>query len=430
VDKLIRPLLLNTNDVVGGAARAAYRLHRGLQAIGIPSRMLVRTKESLDPTVLDAKRLQPNKLGWLLLRFSQAIDRLPLVLARQRPDPWGIGWFPNGLSRIVDDLSPDLVHLHWITGGFVPVRTLARLRQPVVWTLHDDWPLTGGCNLAGACRRFQEACGRCPQLGSSRERDLSRRVHNEKVRAWRTQEIIAVAPSRWLAERAKSSRVFRDRRIEVIPNGIDTQRHRPLDKAQARAILGLPENLKIILFGAVKATSDPNKGFSYLQGALQSLPALMLSQQVMLLVFGAEQPENEPVPGFATRYLGQLCDDVSLALAYSAADVVVVPSRQEAFGLVAAEAQACGTPAVAFDGTGLRDIIDHQQTGYLARSYEVEDLARGICWVLEDGERWRELSRRARAKVKAEFELTHIARRYADLYAEVLATHRARSQQG
>lgn len=269
MDKLIRPLLLNTSDLVGGAARAAYRLHRGLQAIGLPSRMLVRTKEGLDPTVLDAKRLQPNKLGWLLLRFSQAIDRLPLVLARQRPDPWGIGWFPNGLGKIVAGLSPDLVHLHWITGGFVPVQTLAWIRQPVVWTLHDDWPLTGGCHLAGTCRGFQETCGRCPQLHSSRERDLSRWVHSEKMHAWHTQEIIAVAPSHWLAERAKSSSIFRSRRIEVIPNGIDIQRYRPLDKAQARVILGLPDNPKIILFGAVKATSDPNKGFGYLQAVEQ-----------------------------------------------------------------------------------------------------------------------------------------------------------------
>jgi glycosyltransferase involved in cell wall biosynthesis len=143
------------------------------------------------------------------------------------------------------------------------------------------------------------------------------------------------------------------------------------------------------------------------------------SSDTTALIFGSEGA-GMPDLGMPVVCLGRIDDDKKLVAIYSAADVFVAPSMQEAFCQTAAEALACGTPVVAFGATGLLDVVEHQRCGYLAQPYDVEDLARGISWVLEDTVRHAELSSRARHKVKTEFALNLAAQRYADLYREVL----------
>jgi glycosyltransferase involved in cell wall biosynthesis len=101
-----------------------------------------------------------------------------------------------------------------------------------------------------------------------------------------------------------------------------------------------------------------------------------------LVVFGQHAPRSPSSLGLPIHYTGHLHDDRSLRVLYSAADAMVVPSRQEAFGQTASEAHACGTPVVAFNTGGLADIVEHQSTGYLSKAFDTEDLAQGITWVL------------------------------------------------
>ena len=136
-------------------------------------------------------------------------------------------------------------------------------------------------------------------------------------------------------------------------------------------------------------------------------------------MFGSSQPQNAPDFGFKTHYLGSLADDISLITLYSAVDVMVVPSLQEAFGLTAGESMACGTPVVAFGATGLLDIVEHQKTGYLAKPFESEDLACGIEWVL-NAPIYDELCVNAREKVVREFDSKVVAGKYVELYKEVI----------
>jgi glycosyltransferase involved in cell wall biosynthesis len=186
-------------------------------------------------------------------------------------------------------------------------------------------------------------------------------------------------------------------------------------------VLGLPSRKCSILFGAERATSDRRKGYELLQQALGQ--AAIDRDTADIIIFGESQSACSG--GFETHCLGYLCEDESLRLAYSAADVMVVPSRQEAFGQTASEAMACGTPVVAFDATGLKDIVDHRQNGYLAKPFETADLAYGIQWILEDGERRRRLSRNAREKAVQEFDQELQARRYLDLYQRILGGGRS-----
>ncbi|MEH2290362.1 glycosyltransferase family 4 protein [Nostoc sp.] len=410
-------LHISTHDINGGAARAAYRLHTGLQNIGLQSQMLVQEKYSNDKTVIAPE----IRLFQGITKAKLTVESLPLKLYRHKKNtPFFTQWLPDRVIHKVAQINPDIINLHWISGGFMQIETFAKLKRPLVWTLHDMWGFTGGCHVTGECDRYKVFCGACPQLNSDNEWDLSRWVWQRKVKAWKNLNLTLVSPSSWLADCARSSSLFQNLPIEVIPHGLDTQKYRPINQYFAREALNLPQNKKLILFGAIEATSDRNKGFHLLQPALQELSKSGWKDDLEVVIFGASQPENPPDLGFKSHYLGHLHDSISLATVYSAADVMLIPSLQESFGQTASESFACGTPVVAFNSTGLKDIVDHQQNGYLAKPYEVEDFGKGISWVLENEQRLQKLSFYARDKAKQEFTLELQARRYSALFQEML----------
>jgi glycosyltransferase involved in cell wall biosynthesis len=375
--------------------------------------MLVRAKSGTDVTVVSDKtiltKLGPPASG-LPLRFYP--DRDGAMFSPQ--------WFPDALASKIAQLSPDVVNLHWICNGFLQVETLTKIKQPLVWTLQDMWPLTGGCHYNQECDRYMNSCGACPQLHSHRSSDLSRWVWKRKAKAWKNSDLTIVAPSSWIAECARASSLFHDRRVEVIPFCLDTQKYKPVDRTFARELLNLPQEKQLILFGAISATSDQRKGFYLLLPALQQLSQAGWKDKLELVVFGSSKPEKPIDLGFNSHYLGHFSDDISIAILYSAADVMIVPSVQESFGQTASESLACGTPVVAFNATGLKDIVDHQQNGYLAKPFEVEDLAQGIAWVLENKERHQKLKYYAREKAEKAFPLELQAYQYESLYSEIL----------
>ncbi|MBV9174157.1 MAG: glycosyltransferase, partial [Chloroflexi bacterium] len=316
-------------------------------------------------------------------------------------------------------------HLHWLSTGFVSIESIGKLDGPVVWTLHDMWPFTGGCHYSGECTAYSVACGACPELKSSHSVDLSRLVLLRKLAAWKRLNLTVVAPTAWLARRARASRLFGSRPVEVIPLGIDTSTYRPVPIPLARELLGLPQDAKVVLFGALGG--DYRKGRDLLDAALARADQSRATGDLQLIVFGsAGTTRSSDASTTRTRYLGHLTDDLSLAVAYSAADVMVVPSREDNFPLTALEALACGTPVVGFDSTGLADMVDHCQTGYLARSFDPDDLWRGIQWVLEDDARRRALAQQARDKAVRDFAIEKVAMAYRNLYQRVTSASASR----
>lgn len=279
------------------------------------------------------------------------------------------------------------------------------------------WPFTGGCHQSLFCNRYTEACGACPQLHSGKSGDLSRWVWKRKAKAWKHLDLTIVSPSSWLAKCARYSSLFKDLRIEVIPTGIDTRMFKPINRRIAREFLNLPQDKPIILFGAWENTV--NKGFHRLQQALQNMVNSDWKDKVQLVVFGFSQPINQPDLAFHSNYLGRLRHDI-MPMAYSAANVFVAPSRSENFPLTVLESLACGTPVVAFDSTGPKEVVVHKRNGYLAKPYEAEDLARGITWVLEDDERYQNLACHARERIEQEFTLESMVNRYRTLFNEIV----------
>ena len=430
-------LHVNASDIGGGAARAAYRIHRSLvehgAAHGLTSQMRVISRLSDDHTVISGppagqspiwSRLQP--------RLAQQARR---GFRTGNPILHSIAWPATGLGSELQQRhrqgQADLVHLHWLGDGTLSIEEIGRLPMPLVLTLHDQWAFCGAEHYtsppllgesASSDERFAEGYSPASRPGHESGPDLNRRTWLRKRRAWR-QPMNVVATSRWLADCARSSSLLGAWPITLIPYPIDLNAWAPCAQGQARMLLGLPLDRPLVLFGAVGGGADPRKGVDLLLEALQRLRSQVAGtplEQLELVLFGQNSPAQPPDLCFPIHYSGHLHDDLSLRLLYAAADVMVVPSRQEAFGQTASEAHSCGTPVVAFATGGLVDIVDHHNTGALAQPFDPASLATEIRWVLVDPQRRRQLGAAARQKAERRWDPSRVAGLYAEIYGEAM----------
>jgi len=402
-------LHLSTNDISGGAARAAYRLHKGLRKIGVDSWMLVQKKQSEDPYVIGKSGFFWR--GVFLIRRQIEKSQLRIYFKRKK-EIFSISSFSNRyLVSKIKKINPDIINLHWINGAFLSISQLEelnKLNKAMVWTLHDSWAFTGGCHVPFNCKRYKEKCGNCPILVSGKEADLSRKIWLNKKKVFDKINILIVTPSNWLRGCAKNSSLLKNKTIIRIPNSIDLNEFRPLNKNKARKDLSLSDKKRYLLFGARSATTDKNKGFDLL---IKSLSFLGENEDIELLVFGNTK-DFEIKTKIPVRYFGLVKDQNKLNQLYSAADITVVSSRSESFSLVSLESISCGTPVVAFRIGGIPDIIDHKRNGYLAKPFDVKDLAKGIEFCLSNNE----LGLNARKKAEKEYGLEMLAKGYKELY--------------
>jgi len=399
-------------DGGGGAAMGAHRLHRSLQRLGIDSTIFVAEKLTADPTVT---QFRPSSR--LLSRLRRRIRRQRIRASWRRYRP--VTSFTDDRvafgREVLEQLpSGDVLHVHG-TSGFVDFSLFFRLlprRIPVVRTMHDMNFFTGGCHNNGGCDKFAGRCGACPQLGSHREHDLSRRIWERKRRALDMvprDRLHVVAPSRWLANEARRSSLLSRFDISVIPLGIDVDTLAPMDRHAARAVLRIPTDASVLLFVATQP-NHPLKGFAYLAAALEKLDL----PDIFVVSVGNEAPLLGP--GIKRSHLGRITDQRLLALAYNAADLLIVPSLQESFCQVVLEALACGTPVVASGVGGIPEMVRTGVNGSLVSPRDVGGLGAAIRSLLADRPRLEQMREHCRPIVLDEYSLDLVARRYADLY--------------
>lgn len=403
---------LNNADTSGGAAIAAYRIHQSLLNKGLHSRMWVNNAQSGDWTISG-----PNgkwKKAAAQMRRHLIAPALKTMYTKNKilHSP---AILPSSWSKKINQSDLDIAHLHWVGAEMASISDIGRIKKPVVWTLHDMWAFCGAEHISWD-QRWREGYTRKNRPSDETGLDINRLTWNRKLKHWK-QPFHVVAVSKWLAECAKSSVVMRDCPITTIPNCLNTNLWKPVDKNLARNLLGLPVDIPIIAFGTYGANSEYHKGFDLLSEALQHLRGQ--AKGLELAIFGQTAPKNSPNLGFPVNFMGHFHDNVSLRLLYSAVDLLVVPSRKEAFGQTASESMACGTPVVAFGATGLLDIVDHKVNGYLAKPFESEDLANGIDYII-NALNYDELCSGARDKVVREFDSVVVSEKYEELYNNIL----------
>ena len=419
----MKALLLSHSDGGGGAARAAYRLQQALVQAGIDSRMHVDFKDSTDPLV--ARNAGP--FADIARRARISLEEVPAVLAQHRqPRLFAPGMMSAISARRINATDADIVNAHWTNFGYLSIGQIARITKPFVWSLHDMWAFTGGLNYApdGPGARWREGYRKGNRQDSGSGWDVERWVAQRKKRMWGAPRDI-ITSSTWMAALARESALLSHWRVHVIPNAVDVDTYRPKPKAVARSKFGIDTDARLVVVLLPTHLDDPRKGFDLLRRALALLdPAGPgAGGPIELAVVGHTVPPADWSGGFTTHWLGYL-DDQGCIDAYNAADVVVVPSRQDNSPQTATEALACGTPVVAFRVTGLPDFVSHQVTGYLADPEVPADLAHGITSVLAMSDGRFQLAAAARSRAVELWSPAVVARQYIDVYSEVI--HRAK----
>ena len=411
--------LLSTSDAYGGAARAAYRLHSAFQRAGLSQiqTVLQVARKHTDDCSIQGPQSNLEK-GWPFLKtvIGSCLQRLQ---STENPILHSSAWLPCHVDRSLNHCDEDLLHLHWVQEEMLSIEAIGRLRKPLVWTLHDTWAFSGSEHYPNDLHdsRYEQGYFRSNRPSTHRGFDLDRWCWQRKVKHWR-RPIQLVSPSSWLADCARRSALFSSWPVSVIPNPLPTDTYKPWPKRLAREMFGLPIYPPLVLFGAIKGLHYPIKGWSLLEPALRLLADEIPGIQAV--VFGQSAPVSPLQLGVPVHFVGRLHDDQSLAMLYSAVDVMVVPSRMENLPQTATEAQSCGIPVVAFNATGLMDVVLHKVTGYLAHPYSSRDLASGILWILSDPARYQRLSSQSRQRAVSLWSERVVLNQYYSLYQTVL----------
>lgn len=402
---MVTVLHVSATDNVGGSGRAAYRIHTGLHACGVRSRMLVGSKATNDPDVAVLRsapvRVADRVIGKTLDRFGyQYLGYPSTFFLAHHP------WFR----------AADVIQLYNTHGGYFNHLALPLLsrRKPIVWRLSDLWPMTGHCTFDERCGdpRFG---GRCQNLTTypAIPRDTSQALWRAKRWAYARSHLTIVAPTQWMARMVQESPLLGRFPVHVIPNGVDTEVFHPIPKCEARRALDLPDQ-PTVLFGANDLTEE-RKGASALREAIARLASNRQGPATLLTIGSGSIAWTPPSP-FVLRTLGRIDDDAQLAIAYSAANVFVAPATADQLPNTILESMACGTPVVACAVGGIPEAVIHRETGYLAQPNDSSDIACGIVELCADRAFAGACGERSRERMVRDHALAGQTQRYIDLY--------------
>ncbi|MDC3203588.1 glycosyltransferase [Prochlorococcus sp. AH-716-B04] len=424
-------LHINYSDSIGGAARAAYRIHNSLnqkyKSTDFKSEMQVIHKSKDDPEIIIRRGFLSGKFSYKILSF---LNKLLMINFKTRNYTiHSTALIKTNFLRYRKDskiLKNKIIHLHWI-GNLISIEEIGKIKEPIVWTLHDQWPFCGAehysdSEFENSNERYKIGYKNSNRPLYEKGIDINKKTWERKKNAWNNQMNI-ICPSNWMANCVRESLLMSNWRIEVIPNPIDTKFWSPLEKNICRKNINLSTENIVILFGAIDSVGDKRKGSDLLQKSLFFLKKMLSSElqsKIKLVVFGGRKKNIQTDFGFPLQFLGEINDDKILRNLYSAADIIVVPSRKESFGQIASEAQSCGIPVAAFRTSGLIDIVEHKKTGHLAEPFNESALAESIKWLIEDKNRLLKISENSRSRAQTLWDQKIIAKKYFDFYQKVL----------
>lgn len=414
----------------GGAANAAKQLHHGLREQGVQSRLYysgaLKHHSEPPPEAYPAhwQGAWPGRLTrYASFRAHRAAFKREV---RNRPRGNEIFTSPRGAPQTIwppinhPQVAREIIHLHWVAKFIDYASFFGSLSpsQPVVWTLHDMSPFTGGCHFTVDCGRFVQGCGECPQLPVSGPEDISRQGFRVKRTALRDVNLHVVAASRWMMEQARQSPIFANARsFHRIPYGLHLDLYRPVDRAQARAELNLDPDAFVFAFGAVDV-ENRRKGAALLLEGLQRIADVDGAQGLVL--GGGDLPDvKTALPPL--KSMGFVKEIDRRVLIYSACDAFVLPSTEDNMPLTGLEAMASGTPIVGFDAGGIPDFTRPGQTGLLAPKADAIELGNQLRYLSEHRDEAAAMGRNARQVIESEYSDQREAKDYIALYASLLA---------
>jgi glycosyltransferase involved in cell wall biosynthesis len=405
---------INTSDKGAGAPNAVLRLHRSLISQKIDSEVWVNNKYSNEPKVFSPFGNLFNVKKKIKLYFK-------LIFVKALRTTNGILHSPQLFSSkqwvdLINKSQADIIHLHWFQQEMLSVTDLKKIKKPLVWTFHDMWPFCGAEHVSYDSR-YIEGYNKFNRPDFEQGFDINKWVWTKK-RKNLTEPIQVIAPSKWMKQSVRKSFLMKKWPIVCIHNAIDLNIWSPINKKSSRNFFNLPNDLDLILFGSASGTKDYHKGYDLLTNAIKKLEQIKLNRKLGLVIFGESKPLNPPKFNLPVYYLGYLSSQTSLRNAYSAVDLTVLPSRIDNLPNIGIEANACGTPVIAFNTCGIPSIIKNKFNGYLAKPFDIDDLVKGILWVLNNNN--MQLRSNCRKHVVDNFDSKKIALEHIELYKKVL----------
>lgn len=410
---------LGTFDIEGGAARAAYRIHKGIESTNICSNLLVRYKKSSDKNVI---QLPPNILtkpyNFILEKFEKFETKKYNIVQNTQWSPATINNFK--LVDYINNSNYDIINLHWINMGYLSIFDISKINKPIVWTLHDMWPFTGGCHYAGDCIKFESICNSCFQLNSNNKKDLSYKKFKQKTKNFNKIKRV-VAPSNWIRKNAMKSPIFENIKIDLIPYGIDTNIYCPKNKIFSRQKFKLSIEKKLILFPGFPDINNKRKGFYLLIESLIILNKNGINLgSVELVVLGKMPLENDLKLPLKVNYIDRLNDDNELASLYSACDFSICASTEDNLPNTVIESLACGLPVIGFDIGGVPDMIENDKNGYIIPPFDILAFSKAIEILIYNHEVINKFSNNARIGAIEKYDSKVCTDNYINLYSEIL----------
>ena len=413
----MRVLIINTSERIGGAAIAANRLMQALKKNGVKARMLVRDKQTDQLTVVSIGYgwTQPIKFLWERVSIFAAnkFSKRNLFLV-------DIANAGTDITKNIEFERADVIHLHWVNQGYLSINNLNKILHSgkrVVITMHDQWYFTGICHYSGDCDKYTSHCHHCTLMNGTALGDFASQLFDKKQHIYEDSKVTFVGCSQWMANLARTSALTQGHKVVSIPNAINTEQFRPLNKTAARKELCLPLKGKLLLFGCQRIT-DERKGFRYLVDALQIIKRdnPEIAQNTEIVVVGGKADSISSHLPFSIIPVSYVSDPQKMIALYNAVDLYVTPSLQDNLPNTIMEALACGTPCVGFDVGGIPEMIDHKKNGYVARYKDSADFAEGIKWVLTSDH--DTLSTKAREKVMNNYTEDIVAKKYIEVYED------------
>jgi len=418
----MKVLLLNTSERTGGAAIAAQRLMKALINNGIDAKILVLKKQTDNEKIIS---VQSSFLKQKLALWNFLWERWVIFIHKHlsRKNLFRVSIANTGFDLSNNPLvkEADIIHLHWINQGLLSLNSIKKLLETgktVFWTMHDMWACTGICHYPRECANYQTQCHDCFYINKSGRHDLSYTFFNKKKKIYQSGKLIFITCSKWLKQYAEKSALLSDKKVFSIPNPIDTSLFQPMNKSLCREKFNLPNDKKLILFGAVKI-SDERKGINYLIKAVEFLSQESEAGNIELVIFGKSNMDLSNILALKVNYLNYVSNEEDIVTLYNSADVYVTPSLEENLPNTIMESLACGVPCVGFDVGGIPEMIDHKTNGYVAEYMSAEDLAKGILWVLFETD-YKHLSQNARQKAIDCYSEKNVAEQYINLYKQYL----------
>ncbi len=383
---------------LSGAYKGTYILHEALKDLKIDSKILNdNPQKKFIKKDEDVFYINANIFTKFVNKVFVIIEKiLKSVYLKSPRSTFTIGFFGFDITNTKQYKEADIIHIHWLNQGFIKLQSLSKVKKPIVWTMRDMWPFTGGAHYTMDFEKYEKSY-------------LSKIIRNIKKKIYK-KNIQFVAISEWLKIQAKKSSVLENHEIKRIYNNIDTRDFNLLPKEDAKSILNIDTKKKIILFGAQNSQSK-RKGWNIFVETLKKLDR----SKYFLLIFGnfwSYEILNDI--GIEYKILGFIDDKKKMNAVYASSDFFVFASIQEAFGKTWTEAMACKIPVVCFNNTSAAEIVDHKIDGYIVDKVNSDELKKGIDWISTFTES-KNYNNVTRDKINI-FDSKNIAKKYIELY--------------